>query len=119
MKTELQLQNERLARRLEEVTHERDLLAEAIGEATEQLGHSGFTPTDLADAVRGVTRLAEGSDVDCGIEYEGLAAQVEAMVWLLTRKGSVWLLTRKGSDGEKTKAFMARLPFLQGHGRGC
>ena len=91
---------EQLRRELEALTHERDALNEAIAEHVEALGGEGNDATALEDSRRQLERLIAGDDLDCGVEFEGIAGQVEALTWLVHFAGT---------DNAKTEIYHARL----------
>ena len=70
---------ERLLREeLELIQQQRDVLAIAIAETTEMLGHEGCDAVDLRDAIGQLKRLLNGKDLDD--ELEGLAARIQVLV---------------------------------------
>ena len=83
--------------RIEELEAALQTQREAIADATEQLGHEGFGADDLRDAVGIVSRLLEGKDLDCGIEYVGIAAEVEKLV---SKANERWLLAYSDDAAE-------------------
>ena len=93
---------EQLRRELEAVTHERDALSVSIAEHVEALGGEGNDATALEDSRHQLERLIAGEDLDCGIEHEGIAGQVEALSWLSLFAGT-------DTHNAKTDAYHARL----------
>ena len=74
---------EQLRQQVEALTYERDALLVAIAEHVEALGGEGNDATALEDSRHQLERLIVGDDLDCGIEFEGIAGQVEALSWLV------------------------------------
>lgn len=90
----------RHAAEAEELRHERDTLTIAIAEHVEALGGEGNDGDALRDSLGQIERLLAGKDIDAGLNLQGVAGQVEALVWLNQFAGT---------DNEKTEAMQARL----------
>ena len=100
---------EQLRRELEAVTHERDALSVAIAEHVEALGGEGNDATALEDSRHQLERLIAGEDLDCGIEHEGIAGQVEALTWLRSTSARD---SHAHANGDKFALYLDRLPSL-------
>jgi len=100
---------EQLRRELEAVTHERDALSVSIAEHVEALGGEGNDATALEDSRHQLERLIAGEDLDCGIEHEGIAGQVEALSWLRSTEARD---SHAHADGDKLMLYRDRLPGL-------
>lgn len=69
--------------RIEALEADNQALREAIAEATEALGHRGCEPVDLRDAVGMLDRVIAGKDTASGLEHQGFAREIEAVVEVL------------------------------------